>query len=314
VSPRTKAGFTKFRPAGPGSRIAVIAPASPLDPAEIEGGVAELRRLGFDPVYDDDLFAPGPIVAGEPVQRAHAVMRAMTRPDVDAVVAVRGGYGSMETLPWLDRAKLAERRTALVGYSDITALHAYLNRDAGMASLHGPMLQGRLALGIDQYDAKSFLSSLSTTPLGELTLSGVEVIKGGEASGPIVGGCLTQIASSLGTPFAFRPPSGAVLFLEDVSERPYRVRRSLTQLQQAGVFESASAMVFGQMPRCDEPGGAVTARGVIGDFAAGFRGPVLYGFPSGHTTTPLVSIPFGVGVRVLCGRAPGLLFEEAAAE
>jgi muramoyltetrapeptide carboxypeptidase len=139
------------------------------------------------------------------------------------------------------------------------------------------------------------------------------VLRPGEASGPIVGGCLTEIAGSLGTPYAFDTPPQAVVFLEDVGERPYRIRRTLTQLLQAGRFARASAVVFGQMPRCDEPDGSITARAVIAEFFRDFSGPVLFGFPSGHTTTPLVSLPFGVATRVLAGVAPGLVIEEAAA-
>jgi muramoyltetrapeptide carboxypeptidase len=150
--------------------------------------------------------------------------------------------------------------------------------------------------------------------MGELTADGLEILRGGEASGPIVGGTLTQLAASLGTPYDFRPPDGAVLFLEDVTERPYRLRRLLTQLGQAGRFDRASALVFGQMPGCDESDGRVTARSVIHAFFAGFAGPILFGFPSGHTTTPLVSVPFGVHTRVVGRGRPRLVIEEAAAE
>src|SRR5687767_15298629 len=100
----------------------------------------------------------------------------------------------------------------------------------------------------------------------------------------LIGGTLTQITASLGTPFAFTPPAGCVLFLEDVAERPYRLDRMLTQLRLSGVIDRAAALVFGEMSRCDEPGGDPAARDVIRELTAGFAGPVLFGLPSGHTS------------------------------
>jgi muramoyltetrapeptide carboxypeptidase len=129
----------------------------------------------------------------------------------------------------------------------------------------------------------------------------------------LLGGTITQLAASLGTPYAFLPPAGAILFLEDVGERPYRLQRLLMQLRLGGVLSRASAIVLGQMPGCDEPGGALTARAVIEEFFEGFPGPVLFGFPSGHTTTPLISLPFGVEARVVAAGRPRLVLDEAAA-
>ena len=313
VTPRTRAGLIKFRPVPHGGRIALVAPASPFDLDQFHRGIDELRRLGFDPVYDETVFERQPIVAGSATGRADAFLRAMTDPEVDAVMAVRGGYGSVELLPSLDAERLAAARTAFLGYSDLTSLHTFLNGYAGLSSVHGAMLEGRLARGVVAYDEASFVGSLGTTPLGELAPDGLESLRTGEAQGPFFGGTLMQLVSSLGTPFAFDPPAGSVLFVEDVAERPYRVRRALTQLRLSGTFGRASALVFGQMPQCDEPSGEVTTREMVADLLADFPGPVLFGFPSGHTTTAFVSVPFGVHVRVVAGVRSRVVFEEAAA-
>lgn len=314
--PRTRAGLIQFRPVKTGGRVALVAPASAFDRGEFDRGLVALSALGFEAVYDDSVFDRDGIVAGSVARRAEAFTRAMTRPDVDAVIAVRGGYGSAEILPSMDAAALATQRTAFVGYSDLTSVHAFLNGQSRLVSVHGPMIEGRIAAGESQYDLPSFLAALSATPIGELAPSGVETLRGGEASGPLLGGTLVQVASSLGTPYAFTAPAGAVLFLEEVGERPYRLRRDLNHLKAAGVFQAVSGLVFGQMTRCDEPSEAAdapTARSVIAEFFADFPGPVLYGFPSGHTTTPLVTLPFGVHTRVVTGARPGLVIEEAAA-
>jgi len=316
VSIRTQAGLLKVRPAGPGSRIGLVAPASPFDRDEFEKGVVELRRLGFEPVYDDRVFERRGFVAGDPESRKAQLTDLWRRNDVDAVMALRGGYGSLQILPLLspDDAELARAaRMAFIGYSDVTSLHIWLGGRAGMTSIHGPMIDRRLSLGPDAYDPVSLLGSLRPEPLGEMRPEGVEALRRGLAEGPLLGGTLTQLLASMGTPWAFDPPVGHVLFIDEVGERPYRLDRMLVQLRQTGILERAAAVVFGQMPRCDEPDGSVTARATVADVMSGFDGPVLFGFPSGHTTTALVTLPFGVHTRVLAdGDRPGVLIEESA--
>jgi muramoyltetrapeptide carboxypeptidase len=149
-------------------------------------------------------------------------------------------------------------------------------------------------------------------PLGEMAPAGLETLRRGEASGPLLGGTLTQLLASLGTPFAFSPPQGFVLFFEDVGERPYRLDRMVTQLRQGGFLAKASAVVIGELPKCDEPSGEVTGREVMRALFNDFPGPVVIGFPSGHTTGPALTIPLGVSCRVVADGRPRLVFEEAA--
>lgn len=316
MSDRTRAGLLKVRPAALGSRIGLVAPASPIDRDEFDQGVSELLRLGFEPVYDERIFERRGYVAGESESRAAQLTSFWRQSDVDAILAVRGGYGSLQILPHLsltDAALARQARTAFVGYSDLTSLHIWLAFCAGMVSIHGPMIDRRLSHGATKYDAASFLGSLQPAPLGEIRPAGVEVLKSGAAEGPMFGGTLTQLLASLGTPWVFDPPAGHVLFIEEIGERPYRLDRMLTQLAQTGILARASALVFGQMPRCDEPDGRITAKATVADVLSAFPGPILYGFPSGHTTTPLMTLPFGVHTRVIgAGSSPGLVIEESA--
>jgi muramoyltetrapeptide carboxypeptidase len=183
------------------------------------------------------------------------------------------------------------------------------------------MIDGRIAKGPTAYDPITFLKSLSAEPLGELAPGGLETISNGPSgpvSGPLMGGTLTQLLASFGTPFEFKPRDKHVLFLDEVNERPYRLHRMLTQLAQSGHLSHTVAIVIGQLPGCDEPGGAVKAIDAVRDALvtnAGFTsGPILVGFPSGHTTTPLISLPLGVRATVIPHRsAPKLILEEAAA-
>jgi muramoyltetrapeptide carboxypeptidase len=128
----------------------------------------------------------------------------------------------------------------------------------------------------------------------------------------LVGGTLTQLLASLSTPYAFDPPQGYVLFLDEVAERPYRLDRMVTQLMQSGLLARASAVVIGELPRCDEPSGDPSAYSVMADLFADFPGPVLIGFPSGHTTGPATTLPFGVAARVIGATTPRLVIEESA--
>lgn len=307
----------KPRALTPGARLAVVAPASPFAREEFDQGVAELARLGFEPVYDDTVFARTRhgYLAGSPEERAAALRRAWADDTIEGIMAVRGGYGSAQVLPLLDTAEARRARKPFIGYSDLTSLLTFLTAGCGLVAFHGPMLAGRLGRGSHGYDCDTFLRAVCRTePLGELAPEGVEAIRPGEAAGPLMGGTLTQLVSSLGTPFAFAPPPGHVLFLDEINERPYRLDRMITQLSQAGVLARASAVVVNELPKCDEPGGEPTARAVIGDLLAGFAGPVLFGFPSGHAIAPAITLPFGVSCRVIGTGRPRLVIEEAAVE
>lgn len=298
-----------------GDRLAVVAPASPFARQEFDDGVAELCRLGFEPVYDDTVFARKGYVAGEPQQRAAAIRSAWRDPSIAGLIGVRGGYGAAQVLPMLDAAEARAARKAFVGYSDLTSLLTFLTVTAGVVAFHGPTLAGRLAKGATAYDRSSLLAALTRRePMGELAPPGVEVIRKGEAAGPLFGGTLTQLVASLGTPFAFDPPPGCVLFLEDVGERPYRLDRMATQLLQSGIVARAAAIVLGDLPRCDEPGGEPTARAAMADVLRDFPGPILIGFPSGHTEAQAFTLPLGVRCRVVAAGRPRLVVEESAVD
>ena len=305
----------KPRALEPGSRLAVVAPASSFPRHEFDDGIAELERLGFSPVYDDTVFARLRYVAGPAALRADAIHRALVDPAIAGIIAVRGGFGSAHLLPLLDRSEVRRARKPFIGYSDITSLLAFVSTGCELVAFHGPTVAGRLCKGTGSYDRESFLYALCRRePMGELTTAAVETIKSGEAAGPLFGGTLAQLVASLGTPFAFSPPQGHVLFLDEVNERPYRLDRMVTQLRQAGVLARAVAVVVGELPGCDEPAGDPTARSVVADLFGDFPGPVLIGFPSGHTAGPAMTLPLGVTCRVVGDRRPRLVIEEAAVE
>ncbi len=305
----------KPRALRPGDRLAVVAPASPFDLDEFNHGLDELRRLEFIPDFDDSVFmrARNGYVAGTAALRAGAIQKAWRDPKIAGIIGVRGGYGSAQLLPLLDPAEARRAAKPFIGYSDLTAILTFLTIHCQMVAFHGPMLAGRLGRGPAGYNRTSFEGAIGRVePLGEMAPASLEAICPGEADGVLLGGTLTQLVSSLGTPFAFAPPEGYVLFLDEVGERPYRLDRMVTQLRQAGLLARARAVVIGELPRCDEPSGGLTARAVAADLFSEFPGPVLIGFPSGHTTTPAMTLPFGVRCRVIGTGVPRLVIEESA--
>jgi len=309
---RTRAGRRRPRRLLVGDRVALVAPASPVRADDLERGADELRALGFEPVYDERVLARHGYVAGLPQTRVAALAEAFRDPSIRAVVAVRGGYGSQQLLPLLDPRWIADDPKVLVGYSDITALLAWFTTH-GTVAFHGPMAEGRLALGAAGYDRTSLLGAVAQPlPMGTLAPAGLEVFRHGDASGVLLGGTLTQLAALLGTPFACIPREPTILFLEDVAERPYRLDRLLTQLHQSGMFRRVTGVVLGAFAGCDEAGGGPTARAVLRDLLAHFPGPVVFGFPSGHGSRPTLTLPFGVDARLTTAPAPALSIEEAA--
>ncbi len=298
-----------------GDRMAVVAPASPFSREEFDAGIAEIARLGFEPVFDDTVFARDGYVAGTASIRAAAVRRALRDESIAALISVRGGYGSAQLLPLLDPAEVRAGRKPVIGYSDITTLLAWVTGTCGVVSFHGPMLEARLARGEQGYDRDTFLRALcDAEPLGPLAPPTLEVVRPGEFAGPLLGGTVTQLLASMGTPWAFDPPHGYVLFFDEVAERPYRLDRMITQLRQSGLLARAGAVVFGELPRCDEPSGNPTARATVARLMGDFRGPVLIGFPSGHAAHPVVTLPFGVRARVVADAPPRLIIEEPAVQ
>jgi muramoyltetrapeptide carboxypeptidase len=313
VSHGAVSGWEKPRRLRSGDRVALVAPASPFKPEDLDAGIAELARLGFEGVYDDRIFARRRFVAGEAGVRAAALHDAWNDSAIAGVIAMRGGYGSAQLLPLLDAEAMRRGRKVFVGYSDVSTL-LWFHLRHGLICFHGPMIERRLAAGEAAYDRRSFLAAVQNpTPVGELAPPGLTTLKTGEASGVLAGGTLTQMTASLGTPWAFDPPPGCLLFIEDVGERPYRIDRMLTQLAQAGGLARASGLIIGELPSCDEPGGDPCIRDVLIDFFEHFHGPVLFGFPSGHTSGPTWTLPLGVRARIVTSPAT-LVIAEAAVE
>ena len=304
----------RLRRLAAGDRVAFVAPASGVARDEVDRAAAGLAALGLRASYDDSIFLKDRFTAGNAAARAGAIHAALRDPDVAGLIAIRGGYGSAQLLPLLDASLLQSARKPLIGYSDITALLClYLQN--GLTAIHGPMADRRLSRGAEGFDEDSFRRVvMNGNPAGDLRPPQLESMHPGTAEGVLVGGTLTQLMSLMGTPWAFDPPRHAILFIEDIGERPYRIHRLLTQAAQAGVFKHARGVVLGEFPGCSEPGGDPAIVDVLRDFTADLAVPVLFNFPSGHTSGPTWTLPFGVKVEMVSGPSPVVRILEAAVD
>ncbi|MEW6720885.1 MAG: LD-carboxypeptidase [Thermodesulfobacteriota bacterium] len=283
--------------------IAVCAPAGPVNEGRLRRGIARLAAAGFVPEIAEGILAVDRCFAGEDGHRARQVEWALSLPEARAVMAARGGYGTTRLLPLLDWRKAARRPKLLVGFSDLTAILAYLSTRLRLPCIHGPMVAADLALRFDAgaLDAFARLAAGKVSPK-EPWGEPMERLRGGAADGMLTGGCLSVLTALLATPYSpdFR---GALLFLEDVQEPVYRLDRMLTQWIQSGRWSQLAGILVGKMaPARGET--VEDLQRVFHDAGKRLSVPVWYGFPAGHDGRN-VALPFGVRARV---DAKGRLF------
>jgi muramoyltetrapeptide carboxypeptidase len=276
-----------------------FAPASPAEFAKVVAGAEELRRLGFQ-VADATPLAPEGYFAGPLVGRRDEFLSELGRDDVDALVAIRGGYGSNYLLDKLE-IRGAEAPKVILGFSDLTSLQLYLWRRYAWIGFYGPMLAAGLDAGDGTpkgYDRESLLAAVGKTDGGwTLRLRG-ETLIGGEAAGRVLGGCLTLVETTLGTPWELETRE-AILLLEDRGMKPWQVDRAMMHLKQAGKFEGVRGFVLGEFP---EGGALMSGSATVRDVCARILGelgvPVVFGAAVGHTPRPMLTVPLGVKARL----------------
>ena len=272
----------------PGGRIGVVAPAGRVDRDEIESGIAAIRAEGFEVELGVNLFEGKGYLAGDPQSRARDLVDFFQRSDIEAIFCARGGFGSIQLLPYLS-ATLRASAKIFVGYSDITILLNWLRQFHGMVTFHAPMVAMDLARGLSSQSRSHFWPLLSGEMLSwKVNLS--EVIRPGYAEAEMMGGCLSLLVTTLGTPYEI-DTAEKLLFLEDVGEKPYRIERMLTQLLMAGKLDHPAGVLFGDFTHCAETG----PRGIkeiITELFCDASYPVVMGMRAGHGDENL-ALPFG---------------------
>jgi len=281
--------YDKFPALRPGDPVVAVAPASAFDRASFEAGLEIISRR-YRVRYDPGLLTRHRYLAGSDRRRLTELVSALTDTDVRAVFCARGGYGMMRLLPPLDGIPLTAK--PVIGFSDITALHQLLQRQR-LVSIHGPVLTQLPRLDAPTH-ASLFELLESEAPAADLT--GQETYVGGTAEGPLIGGNLSVLTRLLGTPF-LAPLEGAILMLEDVGERPYRLDRMWTHLGLAGVFRQVRGIVLGEFTGCEDKDADYSSADILRELAAATGLPCAAGFPIGHGARNQ-PVPLGVHVRL----------------
>jgi muramoyltetrapeptide carboxypeptidase len=268
----------------------VIAPSGPIPREAFQAGLSVLSAR-YDVRYDDGIFARTGYLAGPDERRLEELRSALTDPEAKAVVMARGGYGLLRLLPYLDRETFLARPRPLVGFSDGTALLATAAR-AGLATIHGPVVTHLGNLGSADQAA---LFAMLETPGRSLLFDGLEELIPGRVQGPLLGGNLEVFSRLIGTPY-LPELDGAILFFEDLGERPYRIDRLFTALDLAGVFGAVSGVVVGDFSGCREPeatrADSPTVDEVLIERLGRLPIPVALGAPFGHQTRNR-ALPYG---------------------
>jgi muramoyltetrapeptide carboxypeptidase len=286
-----------------GDAFAVIAPASPIESrmeegrlvSPLDGGIATIEKMGFRVRFDERIFQSSRYLAGSDVDRAEELMRAFEDHETQAIIALRGGYGCSRLIPLLQERRLRNFPKIFMGFSDLTTLHMFFRRRFGWITFHGPMAA---SIGKLSFDQEAHLLSLLTNPNYRpmLGFEQLEMWKPGVAEGILTGGCLSIVATSIGTPYEIKT-EGKILFLEDLGEPPYRLDRALTHLRLAGKLEGIEGLLLGDFLDCEPTQGDYSAKEALQEVLKDLKVPILAGFPAGHGLSNW-AIPFGAKVRM----------------
>jgi muramoyltetrapeptide carboxypeptidase len=280
-------------------RLAVVAPASNADPEKVRRGAERLRALGHTVTLMPHVLTQAwPYFAASAEQRLADLHAAFADPEIDAVICIRGGYGSNYLLEGLDLELLRSNAKPFIGYSDHTAIATWMLDQAGVPVLHGPMVAADFSRG-DGVDLLSFAAALGGEAYRLGSESGLRALQPGSARGVLYGGCLSLLTASLGTRFAAQT-EGKLLFLEDLGEKPYQIDRMLRQMKLAGKLEDVKGILFGEMLECASAAApADLTERVILTVLEWFPGPIAYGLRSGHVSRSNVTLPFGVEAELV---------------
>jgi muramoyltetrapeptide carboxypeptidase len=280
----------------PGDVVRVVAPSGPIPPDDFAKGAAVLAgryQLRYDPAR---LLAATGFLAGPDQERLEELHAALRDPEARAVVMGRGGHGLLRIIERLQPDLLRNHAKPIVGFSDGTLLLAQAAR-AGVASIHGPVVT---QLGRVPASDQEALFTMLENPEGRLVLSGLQPLRPGCAVGPLIGGNLEVFTRLLGTPY-LPDLNNAILFFEDVGERPYRIDRLLTHLELAGIFHQVAGVIAGDFVSCDEPPtskvASPSAFEVVAERLGRLQMPVVLGAPIGHGARNQ-AVPYGTRVEL----------------
>jgi muramoyltetrapeptide carboxypeptidase len=285
-----------------GDLIGIAAPASNIRLELLEQGCRELERLGYRTTYRPGIASTHRYFSGTDERRAAEFLELVRNPDVRAIFCARGGYGSARIIRYIAPELLRSSPKIINGASDITALLSFLDR-CGVVGFHGPMVATAFRQGESAYDRKLLVDVLEGN-LVRFSLDGTRMLRAGKGQGRLTGGCLSLVTATLGTGYEV-DTGNSLLVLEDIDAKPYQIDRMLTQLKHAGKFDTVRGVIFGEMLNCVQHSNqGYTLEDVLLDVLDEFDFPILFGFPTGHSSRPNAIVPFGVEAHLMLNGSP----------
>ncbi|WP_179106501.1 S66 peptidase family protein [Terribacillus halophilus] len=278
-----------------GDTIGIVAPAGPIKQEELQRGIEIIQSLGLSVKLGKHVYDKYGYLAGSDADRAADLNQMFQDDEVKGIICARGGYGSGRIVELLDYQLIKQKPKVLLGYSDITYLHTSIRQRTGLVTFHGPMVASDM--GESDFAKLSYdLLQQFFTPTDVVytsAISPLEAIVHGKACGPLVGGNLSLLVSTLGTPDEI-DTAGKLLLLEDIEEPPYRVDSMLNQLKQAGKLEKANGIIIGDFRTSipEDPENLLSYDQVFVDYLTELQKPVMKGFRIGHCN-PNITVPLG---------------------
>lgn len=284
-----------------GSRVGIACPASGVTMRELADFMTVCSIHGLEPVLGRNVSRRDGYLSAKDSDRADELKAFIDDPTIDAIVCARGGYGVMRILPALDYGAIRQANKIIMGFSDITALLIAANQLSGVVTYHGPVASSTF----DGFTTQSFKQTVIAPPLPtQFSDDRVTTINNGVGKGRLTGGNLAMVIATLGTQYEI-DTKGAILFLEEINEEPFRIDRMLTQLWLAGKLQTLNGIAFGNFRNCEAKGQSIsgpsfTLREVINERTRDLGIPVVYGMPFGHVKSKL-TLPLGIEAELDAG-------------
>lgn len=290
------------KPLKKGDKIALIGTSSPTIDERIQPAIKAMEDLGLEVVLGESVTSKHGYLSGKDEIRAADINKMFKDESISGIFVIRGGYGSARLLDMLDYKMIKKNRKIFVGYSDVTALHNAINQKCNFITFHGPMPATEFYKDVDSYTMDCFKENIfqynSSGVLVNPEDKEIKTLVNGIAKGRLVGGNLTLVCSSMGTPYEI-DTKGKILFLEDIDEYPFRIDRMLLQLKQCGKFKDASGIILGAWTDCiaPNPEKSLSLIEIFEELIVPENKPTIYNFACGHCL-PTMTLPLGAKIKM----------------
>ncbi|AOR24947.1 S66 peptidase family protein [Clostridium taeniosporum] len=290
------------KPLKKGDKIALLGLSSPTTEERLDLSIKVMTDLGFEVIVGESCRSHYGYLSGEDKIRANDLNKMFFDKSISGIFAIRGGYGATRILDKLDYNVIKKNPKVFAGYSDVTAIHNVINCRCDLITFHAPMPATEIYKGLDEYSEYYFEKSIfKSKPLGKIiNIKGMEMksLVNGKAEGQLVGGNLSVICSTLGTPYEI-DTKGKILFLEEIDEYPYKIDRMIMQLKQCNKFKDANGIILGKWTDCLPPKGrdSLSLMQIFDELIGEEEKPIIYNFCCGHCL-PTMTLPLGAKVKI----------------